>query len=81
MTNETECLVAAAIAEVIADGSCLETLAECSPEDFDNRLILLGGERAVHIRNADGPQLQLLATQLTAAGLPIPELLQRKLAA
>ncbi len=79
--NEIEQLVAAEIAEFIAENSDLHTLAECSPEDFDNRLIRLDGERAVAIRYADAPQLQLLATQMTAAGLPIPELLQRKLAA
>ena len=81
MTNETERLVAAAIAEVIAEDSCLNTLAECSPEEFDNRLILLGGEQAVAIGKANGPQLRLLSEQLTAAGLPIPATLASKLAA
>lgn len=79
--TEAEQLVAAAVAEFIAENSDLHTLAECSPEEFDRRLIRLDGERAVAIRYADAPQLLLLAEQLTAAGLPIPALLQDKLAA
>lgn len=79
MTKEQ--VVAAAIREVIEEDSRLETLAECTPAEFETRLILLGEHKAVAIRHADRTQLCLLATQLTAAGLPIPDLLQRKLAA
>ena len=79
--TETEQYVMALVREVIAERSRLDTLAECTPEEFDNRAILLGGGKLVNIRYADRAQLCLLATQLTAAGLPIPDLLQRKLAA
>jgi hypothetical protein len=77
----TETELMALVREVIEEDTRLDTLATCTPEEFDNRAIRLGGDKLVNIRDADGPQLQLLATQLTAAGLPIPDLLQRKLAA
>ena len=79
--TETEQYVMALVQEVIEEATRLDTLATCTPEEFENRSIHLGGGKLVNIRNADGPQLQLLATQLTAAGLPLPDLLQRKLAA
>lgn len=78
--TETERLVAAAIAEVMAEDAGLETLGDCSPEEFDRRWILLGNETTVAIGHADKAQLELLAGQLRAAGLPIPALLERKLA-
>ncbi len=81
LMTETEQLVAAVVAEVIDEACDLTTLGDCSPEEFENRTIRLGGEKLVNIRYADAPQLLLLAEQLTAAGLPIPALLQDKLAA
>lgn len=74
-------LVATVIAEAVDEACDLTTLGDCSPEEFENRTIRLGGEKLVNIRHADVSHLQLLAEQLTAAGLPIPTLLQGKLAA
>ena len=78
--NELERLVAAVITDVMAEDACLETLSDCSPEEFDRRAILLGNERMVNIGHANKAQLELLAVQLQAAGLPMPALLERKLA-
>ena len=66
---------------IINEACDLTTLGNCSSEEFENRSIRLPGEQVVNIRNAEGSQLRLLASQLTAAGLPIPATLASKLAA
>ncbi len=77
---ELDLLAREAVETVIAERTDLKTLGRCSPEDFENRVIALGGGRLVKIRDADKPALWLLAGQLRAAGLPIPRLLRDKLA-
>ena len=78
---EFDLLARAAVETVIAERTDLKTLGRCSPETFEQRAINLGNGRLVNIRDADKPALWLLATQLRAAGLPIPRLLRDKLAA
>ncbi len=77
---ELDLLARDVVGTVIAERTDLKTLGRCSPEDFENRVIALGGGRLVKIRDADKPALWLLAGQLRAAGLPIPRLLRGKLA-
>lgn len=75
-------LVAAAIAEVVAEDTDLTVTANCTTdEELNRRWILLNNEQTVAIRHANKAQLELLAGQLRAAGLPIPRLLRGKLAA
>ena len=75
-------LVAAAIAEVVAEDTDLTVTANCTTdEELNRRWILLNNEQTVAIRHANKAQLELLAGQLRAAGLPIPRLLRDKLAA
>ena len=74
-------LVAAAIAEVVAEDTDLTVTAHCTTdEELNRRWILLGNEQTVAIGHANKAHLELLATQLRAAGLPIPALLEHKLA-
>lgn len=80
--TEVERLVAAAIADVVAEDTDLTVTANCTTdEELNRRWILLGNERTVAVGHADKAQLELLAGQLRAAGLPIPRLLRDKLAA
>lgn len=78
--TEAEQLLAKVIADMVDEATWLETLGDCSPEEFDLRLIRLGNEQTVAIRHANKAQLELLAGQLRAAGLPIPAPLEHKLA-
>lgn len=80
--TEVERLVAAAIAELVAEDADLTVTANCTTdEELNRRFILLGNEQTVAVGHADKAQLELLAGQLRAAGLPIPRLLRDKLAA
>lgn len=74
-------LVVAAIAEVVAEDTDLTVTANCTTdEELNRRWILLNNEQTVAIRHANKAQLELLAGQLRAAGLPIPAPLEHKLA-
>jgi hypothetical protein len=74
-------LVKIAVEVVFKEKSNLFTLEDCSPEELEERIIALPKGDYIAIHNADKSQLQLLAEQLGAVGLPIPEFLQKKLAA
>ena len=79
--TEVERLVAAAIAELVAEDADLTVTANCTTdEELNRRFILLGNEQTVAIRHANKAHLELLAGQLRAAGLPIPAPLEHKLA-